>query len=197
MGVFIPEDFAQVDFMTLTEGDPEEMIWSLGFNVGSAADQDGLATAASDAWNDNIAGLTSTVVDLVNVHVKYGPPDTGRVIEDSTSHAGTDGGSLLPPNSAVLVTKLTALGGRKGRGRSYLPGISEISGSLDSTGAFSGTAAANIQASYQSLIDDLQGHVNGPYTAVLLHSDEAMTPTVLTGVRCEPKIATQRRRLRP
>jgi hypothetical protein len=197
MGVLIPEDFALVSWHTLTDGDPEEMVWTMGFNCVSASDQDAIATVARGAWVDNIQTLTSSVVDLVRVVAKFGPNDTGRTIENTSSASGSNGGALLPPNSCVLVRKLTALGGRKGRGRAYIPGISSISGSLDSAGNFSQANADSISAAVQQLVDDLAGHVNGPYIGVVLHSTASPGPSVITNVSCQPKLATQRRRLRP
>jgi hypothetical protein len=163
----------------------------------SAVDQDAIATVAQGAWVDNLQGITSSVVDLVRVVAKFGPNETGRTIENTTSASGSNGGSLPPPNCAVLVRKLTTLGGRKGRGRAFLPGISSISGSLDSGGNFSQANADTISGHMQDLVDDMAAHANGPYVAVVLHAETPPVPSPITSVACQPKLATQRRRMRP
>ena len=181
MGVVIPAGFGLLSFHTLTTLDPEEMLWTVGVDLSAVTNPQDVADDASATWTDNLAPLTSSIVVLNRTVLKVGPSSTGPTFENTDTIPGTDGGALLPPNSAVLVRKLTSLGGRGGRGRAYLPGISSISGSLDSSGAFSGAAASAVSA-------------GAPL--VLLHSDST-APTLISSFDCEPKIATQRRRLRP
>jgi hypothetical protein len=151
----------------------------------------------NDAWNDNLKSLTSSAVTLTRSVIKLGPNATGPTYEASENIVGTNGGSLAPPNCAVLVKKITALGGREGRGRAYLPGISSISGSLDSGGNFSGANATTVSNAMQALFDQmLADDLIGPVTPVVLHSASS-DPTQITSFVCEPKLATQRRRLRP
>jgi len=198
MGVVIPAQHAQVAWHTMTDGDAEEMITTCGFYIGSALFPPALADVAGLAYSDNILPLTSTVTELVRVVVKEGPSATGAVRESTVNNGpGSDTGSLLPPNCAVLVRKITSLGGRKGRGRFFLAGISSISGTLDSAGSYSAGAAETIRAAVQDMIDQIESSpLNGPFEARLLHSD-VTTPTTISGVQVPTKIATQRRRLRP
>ncbi len=197
MGVTIPVNYGLLAFHTKTDLDPEEMLWTVGVNLTSVSDPQDVCTDAHAAWSDHIADLTSTIVDLTRVTLKVGPSSTGATYQDVTAASGNDGGSLLPPNSAVLVQKLTNLGGRKGRGRVYLPGISEISGTLDSSGTFSSGEAGVITAAMNALLLDIgTGSASEGAPLVLLHSDST-TPTLIVQFFCENKIATQRRRLRP
>jgi len=197
MGVTIPVDYGLLAFHTKTDLDPEEMLWTVGVNLTSVSDPQDVCTDAHQAWVDHIADLTSTIVDLTRITLKVGPSSTGATYQDVTAASGNDGGSLLPPNSAVLVQKLTNLGGRKGRGRVYLPGISEIGGTLDSSGTFSSGEAGVITAAMNALLLDIgTGSASEGAPLVLLHSD-ATAPTLIVQFFCENKIATQRRRLRP
>lgn len=197
MGVDIPSGYGLFAFHTLTEGDPEEMIWTWGVNVGSSASVPDLPERAATAWEDHLAAQTSTVVQLTRVTLKVGPVSTGPTYEFLSGAVGTNGGSLPPPNCAVLVKKLTAVGGRKGRGRMYLPGISSVSGSLDSGGNFGSVAAGDVQSAIEDMAADIEDtDPPGPADMVLLHSD-ATTPTSIVSYLCEQRLATQRRRLRP
>jgi len=197
MGVVIPAGYGLLSFHTLTDGDPEEMVWTVGVNLGGTTDESKVPFDAHTAWVDNLQSETSSVVDLARIVLKVGPSSTGPTYEDVTAASGTNGGSLPPPNCAVLCKKLTTAGGRKGRGRCYLPGISSISGTLDSAGNFaSGSAGVISSAMNQLLLDISAGSTSGGAELVLLHSDST-APNLITEFFCEPKLATQRRRLRP
>lgn len=197
MGVVIPANYGVLSFHTLTTGDPEPMIWTLGVGIASANSVPDIPEVAYDSWVDNIAPLTSTVVTLDQVQLKEGPSSTGPTWVFQSTAAGTQGDPLLPPNSAVLVQKRSTLGGRKGRGRAFLPGISVIADTLDSGGNFDSLVAGTIAAAVTQLADDLSTDTTaGPAIPVLLHSDSTAPSTIVT-YTVPSKIATQRRRLRP
>lgn len=197
MGLVIPTGFGLASWHTLTALDAEEMVWTCGFDLTNANDIPNIPTLMAGVWSDHLQDLTSTIVTLTRTVLKVGPSSTGPTYEAFPNTAGTDGGALLPPNCAVLVRKLTALGGRKGRGRAYVPGISEISGSLDSSGTFSTAEATVIDTAFAGLDADLLADTTfGPVQTVLLHSDSTV-PTFISGWATSNKIATQRRRLRP
>jgi len=197
MGLVIPDGFGLASWHTKTALDAEEMVWTVGLDLSSANDIPNLPTLLSGVWEDHLQALSSTIVTLVRTVLKVGPSATGPTYEDAPNTAGTDGGALLPPNCAVLVRKLTAHGGRKGRGRAYLPGISDISGSLDSSGTFSTAEATVIDTAMAGLDADLVADTTfGPVQTVLLHSDST-TPYFISSWVTSNKIATQRRRLRP
>lgn len=197
MPVIIPPGFGVVSFHTQTVDDPEEMVWTCGVDLTEwSADPDFPAVAA-DAWEDRWAEYTSSIVTLVAVNLKMGPVTTGPTYSWSGAKPGTDAGSLLPPNCCILIQKRTLLGGRMNRGRAYIPGISEISATLDSGGNFDAGVASALAGAMQLMWDDLGS--NGTYGSaapVLLHSASS-DPTPITDFVCPPKIATQRRRLRP
>lgn len=197
MGAVIPAGFAQVAYATLTTGDSEEMLWTCGLDVSGGGTSAALLADLKTAWDDNIAPITSSVVSLNRVLLKYGPVSTGPAYELPGGTLGTDGGSLPPPNCAVLVQKHTIMGGRKGRGRTYLPGISSVSGGLDSAGNYTQAKADQVTAAMEGWRTDITAGNTGPgATPVLLHSD-ATTPYEITSFVATLKLATQRRRLRP
>jgi len=140
--------------------------------------------------------ITSSVVHLTHLVLKLGPNDTGSTFEWVGSEAGADGNPLPPPNCAALVKKITGLGGRKQRGRAYLPGCSRPGNSLTTAGTFDASDAEAIGDAVFAFLADLASTPSGTEAdGVLLHSDST-PPTPITATICEPKLATQRRRLR-
>lgn len=111
----------------------------------------------------------------------------------SSYRAEVDGGaSFAPPpsNCAVVVKKVTARGGRKGRGRFFLPPAFLAESDVDQVGRF--------------VKDVIQGRVSASMDAwragahtkpFLLHAD-ATVPDAIIGDVVEGVIGTQRRRMR-
>jgi hypothetical protein len=143
--------------------------------------------------------------------------DNGVTLQNTRVSLGTDGGAdivgasptvvactkslgSLPPNSAALVHKVTARGGRRGRGRMYIPWCIS-SGTVSEAGTL---VAADITA-IQNAVDAWRTALNGlSLPLVLLHRPslpEVVPPTipgppdVVTSMRVDPLVATQRRRL--
>jgi hypothetical protein len=135
-----------------------------------------------------VTGLSGSLA-LADVLVKTGPNDTGpSAIADGETVGGT--GASFPPNAAILVHKLTELGGRKGRGRAYFPGVGESL--ADNAGLLTTTYRNAFQANMETFLANCDAD-NLPL--VLLHNDST-EPTELTGFNTDQKLATQRRRLR-
>jgi hypothetical protein len=197
MGVIIPDGFGQVSYHTMTDFDSEEMVWTCGLDFSVVPDPQDALDDLEAAWGANIQSLTSSVTTLVRIKLKYGPTSTGPSYEQLVGVGGTNGGALPPPNVAVLVSKQTALGGRKGRGRVYLPGISSVSAGLDSGGNIDATRQNAVTAAMEGWRGDVTaGTASGGFPPVLLHSDNT-GPSTITAFAASNKLATQRRRLRP
>lgn len=197
MGVIIPAGFAVVAYATLTEGDSEEMLWTCGLATTTSGAVANVLDDLQTTWGEHIQPLTSEVVTLSRILLKYGPNSTGPAFEQPVGVAGTEGGSLPPPNCAVLVQKHTASGGRSHRGRAYLPGISSISAGLDSAGNIDFTRSDAVTTAMEGWRTDMTaGDASNGATPVLLHSASSDADEIVSFV-CTPKLATQRRRLRP
>lgn len=157
-------------------------------------------------------GIISTGgVVLVGCDVKLGPNDTGPIANYvGTPQAGSVGPASLSPGSAFLVEKVTATGGRRGKGRIYWPGVYD--GWADQDGGVLAAAIPTIQGALNDLLDDLEVE-NMPMS--LLHSpgytwdivggqprriyDDPYVgpaPYPVLNLNLDPVIATQRRRLR-
>jgi hypothetical protein len=143
------------------------------------------------AWN----GLTIT-----NTEIRWqdaalpAPPVIGI---DTTAVTGGTSGSVFPQNSAYLIHKRTAFGGRPGRGRMYLPGVDE--GRADNTGVIPSATQSSFNTALATWLTTLAGKTN--ITGMwLLHDDQGagagLSAYPITGLQLDPVIATQRRRLR-
>src|SRR4029453_202822 len=91
------------------------------FGVLAAADDQGRAKLIFSRWRVSFALGTAADVAFTFAEIRT----SADLVFTSTSAAagGTVGGGSVPPNSAYLLKKTTALGGRKHRGRSYIPGV--------------------------------------------------------------------------
>jgi hypothetical protein len=126
MGERVPQGFAEVAFRTAQVGDQEEMLCTIGISLDEASiiSQAGVA-AIADTWSAAIRPMMSQETTFRGVFVNLGPDGQGlRFVEERN----LVGGLNLPPvpnNTAVLLKKQTAVGGRRNRGRMYVPGLPE------------------------------------------------------------------------
>lgn len=194
MGIVIPAGFAQASFGGTVAGDAEQMFITLGLDLSAPADQ-AMANDLYDAWTDALQGDTSSDFTFEICQLKEGPTATGPTFDSAGPPLpGAVGVAMVPCNTALLVRKNTALGGRKGRGRMYSVGQVMVD-NIGGAGILSPTVVATLDADFFSFLGAVQG-VTGVSGAVLLHSD-ATTPTPILGLNPQSRVATQRRRLRP
>lgn len=204
MPLIIPPGFAQIVFGFRQDGDPEDMLSTIGVEL---APDDGTGAAAPNrmftTFQGAVLGALSVHTYLAHVTAYVGQDGGPPTVEESTldMEPGGAGGEVLPPNCAFLVRKRTSSAGRRGRGRMYLPGVPEAL--VDSAGNLTGGTQADLQAAVDGWLADLATpDVGGqPYAPVILHRSEGAgvepAPTPVTFFEAEGKIATQRRRLRP
>lgn len=196
MSARIPPGYAEAWLRFNTASDPENMYCALGLQLASG--QTGTQTLTNSIDSTATAALdniTSSEHTLGPGHVIYGQ-DGGDLRIDSTNSpvTGAAGTNALTVNTAVLVRKLTASGGRRGRGRMYLPGAPE---SVFST---AGNMTTGTQATHQTALDNLMTTLialAGVDGLCLFHDTAPFTPTPITSLEVQLKAATQRRRMRP
>jgi len=104
--------------------------------------------------------------------------------------AGGAAASAAPPNVSYLVHKNTAGFGRTAKGRCYVPGV--VESYIDAAGALDGTGTGDMNTAFDTFLTDLDAIGT---TMVILHTGSSDPDTVLT-CTTDPKVATQRRRLR-
>lgn len=99
-----------------------------------------------------------------------------------------------PPNNfAVLITKQTLSGGRRNRGRMFVPPIRVSETGVDQTGRLTTTIRNQLQADWNVVRDNM---ITAGLPWVLLHSEVPFTPTPITAITVSSLGATQRRRMR-
>lgn len=195
MANIIPPGYAQAEWVFSLVGDSERMIVTCGYDMDTHTDGQDLA---DQLRTDFVAGFpVASIVDdyaLEGITVRVGQDGAPPIVfENTTRHAGTATGfEVLPQNCALLVHKRTALGGRRGRGRFYLPPFCENEGDVSAAGVIGSGGVTAIQTKISLAWRLDRG-------AVLLHGDSPspLVPTPITnGFTLDSRIASQRRRLR-
>jgi hypothetical protein len=199
MTVLIPEGFAQVAFRWKTVGDLEAMISTIGVAIPEAADPALLANAmvAIATFPGSIcqASLMSTQYSFVGTEVFARVGGDIVTSESTATTVGTVSAMAPPPNNcAVLVKKLTNFGGRRNRGRMFLPPCGVNEGEVDSAGIILPARLAILQGQVNVLREQLEAADYGPY---LFHSSgPTATATLISALSVQGQIATQRKRMR-
>lgn len=189
--MYLTSGYANVTFRSVAMAGYREQQTACGFSISGwdPADINDIYTE----WRDlgRALGLpTNTVFTGVDVHVGTADPEAPLVYNYTGSDTGTGSSATDPPSSCVLVTKQTALGGRKGRGRMFLP-ASPSAESFDN---------GRLNSTYQALV---YGEVSGSMANIatmlggepfLLHSAVTPSPTAITGWSVSARLAVQRRR---
>lgn len=151
-----------------------------------------IVAAVRTNWDESIKPWVSSSLNLVIALQEW--VDTGLLERAvSASISGTVSGDCLPPNVAYLAKKLTATGGRKGRGRWFHPGVPETASSVG--GTLTGTSVAGVPAAFASFLtkcdeDDIELRISRSASPIL------WTQNAITSLVVDQKLATQRRRLR-
>lgn len=195
MSLIIPPGFAQALLKFALAGDPEEMVITHG--VATGADVSGnmqgaitISEAFLTAFPANVIS-TSYVFKGTKLLVGQdgGPP---AIYDEVRSVPGTAALANLPSNCAILVKKSTGLGGRRGRGRMFMPPMVLNEGAVDPNGLIDESNRAGINArwdTYLPLVDMVLFHDS-------LGAGIEPPPTNVGSLMVDSRIATQRRRMR-
>lgn len=205
----IPEDFAQITHVFTGTQLPNGAAVVHGVANLLSKDAETIATDTHGFFTAILAQL-SAGISLDSTICKLGPDATGPSFEfiDPTP-GGVASASGLSPNSAYLCTKQTAVGGRRGKGRMFIPGCDE------STVGPSGLLTPSFVTTLQGLVDGYLADLltadtpmvllHGPATEWVLVDGQPRrvpvagpipAPDVVTGMAVNGRVGTQRRRLR-
>lgn len=157
-------------------------------------------------WNTNIApALDNNVLSLPPlVRLGDGTNVPGVAVGVGAAVAGTFSGADLPPQVAVLIKKNTGIGGKKNRGRIYVPW--QVPGSVvDERGTILAANVTAIQSNFTALLLQMQTDLAPmciPNKTLVLTPPDVHPhvtainagPNVIT-LTVETVVATQRRRL--
>ena len=191
--MIIPTGFAQANFKFTGTALPYGAEVTLGLLLEGSTTPALLSEDLGVLWESTFLQEQVSYVNIGSVLVKYGPNETGPSAEVANGGVGELVSSALTPNVSMLVHKATALGGRSGRGRFYVPGVREADvaddGTVSSTALAQWQTAANAFATGLAALD---------VAGVVLHSADAPIdlPTLITSYEVQGRVATQRRRLR-
>ena len=192
-----PPGFAECSYALTQTGLVRPAYITFGVDPTST-DPATIAGALATAWAS--AGSLNSIMDnsvtMTAVRVSLGTDGSGDLVYVLSATVTGGGGTIgsLPPNCAVLFHKATARGGRRGRGRMYLPwSIADSSvddvGVINSTNVTAHTAAAS---AWQAALSA------GGNPLVLLHAPGKTAtppPDPVTSMTADRLIATQRRRI--
>jgi len=197
--MIIPVNWANWIMRYQFEGDAEPMITTMGVNVSTWGGDfvEGLEWL-SDLW---LAAIVSSLSDAVTsgpyslaVGQDGGDPIT---YEYPATNAGNDSDFPMWPNSAMLIRKDSALGGRRNRGRMYVPGFA-LRTLVTPAGLIDSAYLADFNTNLSTFLATVNAGTGFNATNLgVLHSEPPSAPAVITSLTAEAKVATQRRRLRP
>lgn len=195
MGAIIPEGFAQVLQRMRLGGADRDYLVTYGVSLESGASvamANSLHSAFALNWDDVLSDSYTMPGCIVREGTGSGDPITWESTNSAIVGAITSG--VFPPNTAVLVKKTTASGGRRNRGRMFIPAVISEAG-VNNSGQIDPAFLAARQTIADDFLDDTIG-VTGVGNMVILHSEAPSTPTTVTSLIVDQTVATQRRRLR-
>jgi hypothetical protein len=195
----VPDNHVELQYLYTAPSGSGDGMWTVAWHTGGvtdAADDEALV----DAVEALITGQLSDLILLTGIRMVFGTavPSEPIVREVAASVSGVAASGILL-NTAYVVQKRTNLGGRRNRGRLYLPGV------VDSAVGTDGTLSSGAQSDLQSAVDLwiegteaalLAGGATSPYPCIL-HADGVGAPPVVQSFAVASRVGTQRRRLTP
>jgi len=193
----IPLEFCEVWFQLNVAGDNEPMYTHMAYGVSMAVTQAAVDVgftnwAASTAWK----GRFSSEVTLFGGHVLEQTTAGIRRWDAAITPAAGTGAAVAPNNVATILRKSTALGGRRNRGRMFIPNPIEAEVSAAGVYTAPGIALWNTAAALIMPGGGIHTAFGFLGDAVVLHDTGSQTPAVVTNLTCQSRVGTQRRRLR-
>jgi hypothetical protein len=153
-------------------------VWDAAIEADSIADEDWFI----DDWT--FQGVT----------VALGTSTGDQIGQHLGVKVGNVSDACPPSNCAVLISKNTALGGRRYRGRLFFPPVKLNEGAVDQSGNMSGGSVTDYQTTWDGFVGNLGVSQLEP---VLFHQGASPpVPTPITSFTVQSVIATQRRRMR-
>lgn len=192
--MFIPEGYMNVQIGMVAPNGRHALV-----SCGATAEGE-LSTAAtaafaaaqdSDYWT--VVASASWHMTLARLVIGTSDPSAPIVFEASGDETGGGSSEGIQPATCLLVRKKTLLGGRAGRGRTFLPGL--VEGGVSPAGFLTGDTAAVLAAGEAWWDEIISTGLDS--TPVLLHTTDEHEPSVITAFEASSQVATQRRRLRP
>lgn len=197
MPTVIPVGYGEAMFMFQLSTLPRQLTFTIGYHSTPSPDPDADATAivgwfgaAGRPFEASNMGAAWTWTG-VQCRVQTEP---GLLIgENIVNRVGTATFSAVPVNTAMLVRKRTALGGRRNSGRLFVPLMNFDEVNVSNIGVISTTVLGPQQTRWTAAMTAFLASALEP---VVLHS-QAGLPTPITSLVIQQVCATQRKRMRP
>lgn len=196
--MIIPPGYALCRLRWRIAGKADEVMSTFGVRLTAGVTNP--VTVASDAVQAWIAGWAASTLDnqynLVGASASIGQ-DGDPISGDYAfpTGAGTASIATLPVNCALLVRKVTALGGRRNRGRMYVPAGYMGEAAVDELGVIDSATLTAFQTRTTNFLNAITLRPTFDLM-VILHETAPATPTAVTDLQVQQVIATQRDRLR-
>jgi hypothetical protein len=163
-----------------------------------------VVNAFQTAFNARIAPAIDSNVTIEQPFVRLGDGSATPYEELATgaSIVGGNAGTYAPPNVACLCKKVTGSGGKKNRGRTYIPFILPVTAVSENGTVDPGTATA-LNTRLANFMSDMVASTS-PMVIANKTYNQPLPPHYVTAITygptvsswsVEPLIATQRRRL--
>lgn len=200
MGVIVPVGEYTAEFVFACDGINKDITWGLGFTTGNIGTPSQIAELVYDSFTVFSASLWKPYsTPVMNDNWRF----MGVVVTKSTALGplvgqhleptrGSSSSEVMPVNCTLLATKSTGLGGRKNRGRAYLPPLYPAESEIDQAGNITTSLLLIAQANYDRAFTALDTAGIEP----VLHHSDGSAGTPISAFTIGGTIATQRRRLR-
>lgn len=199
MSLIVPPGFGNAAFVFTSSTGTPPIVTTLGIDMSAAGgDFVGVADLLFASYAVNIGPETDTSLTLDRVNLTVGDDGpSGSVDSTMTPTAGTRSGTGPPVSMAVIVRKVTADVGRRGRGRMFLPGLLTTT-NVDENGIVASGRRTEIITAVGAFLSDISdvGASPAPVEPVLLHSSAPADPTPIVNIAISPLVGWIRGRIR-
>lgn len=196
MTINVPVGFGLCSIVWQCNGSPRESVTTFGYDPG-ALDPQSHADTIYDLFNNAGAPGVATIISdnwtLLGIRCSE-QDDPGPLFgEHIEPVAGLLTGGAVPPNSAVLLQKNTGVGGRRNKGRMYVPPVWPNETAISGRGLLLPADQATLATRWNQFRTAM---TTAGLPWVLFHSEVPFTPTPITSLSVGLQLATQRRRMR-
>lgn len=195
MTIQIPPGYAQftVEHWLANFTRPACTVWGVDVSANQYT-PDSMAQGFLEIYADAFKAGFDSNVTLRDCRMVLGQDAVDPIIgNSSTTIAGTAVRESTAPALACLLDLRTNVGGRRNRGRKFLPwALSDTS--VSEMGSVEASAVTGWNSRSTSLISEL---ATNQWSLVILHGTGVTTPpapTAVTSMTCNPVVSTQRRR---
>lgn len=199
MALVIPPGYAHVSTRFALDNYPRQAVCTWGIKLnGTTLDPDELAWEQYSAFVNAWGGFYDNNVTFTGVRTVVGQDGAEPTIgfhEGDTKGAGGNRESTSPA-IAVLIDKRTGQGGRRNRGRMFLPWAATESW-VSESGVISSAGMNVLREAAGSFFDNVKGDGTFAYGSdgmYVLHGPFHGEPTLVTSLSVSNIVSTQRRR---